>query len=260
MNPAKDRKVKFKGSIIFTVLILFTFLAGCQTLPKHRLHHSVISDGEYRILKPQKTVLLPLDVKVKEFSSGGLLDEIGSSTSRAKSIFQHELPQVVKTNDIDLVKLPATLSAQEQAKIEEYVALYNVVAANAIGYTGQLAPQAWKHKIKHFDYTLGPGLQFLKEKTGADTALFITGEDVISTSGRKAAFVIAAIFGVAIPLGHTFIVGGMVDLETGDILWLNHTVEVSEKTFLKDQDVNEMLTLLYQSYPGIEEYKKVVNQ
>lgn len=252
--------MKFKGPGLFLILMLFTLLSGCQTLPKHRLHYTVLTDNEVRIIKPQKTVLLPLDIKVKEFSSGGLLDEIGSSTSQAKNIFQNQLPQVIETKNIDLVNLPATLPAEEQAKVEEYIALYNVVAANAIAYTGQLAPPAWKHKIKHFDYTLGPGLRFLKEKTGADTALFITGEDVISTSGRKAAFVVAAIFGVAIPLGHTFIVGGLVDLETGDILWLNHTVEVSDKTFLKDQDVNEMLSTLYLNYPGIEEYKKVINQ
>ena len=252
--------MKLKGPVIFSILFLFTFLAGCQTLPKHRLHYTVLTDAEIKISKPHKTVLLPLDIKVKEFSSGGLLDEIGSSTLEAKNIFQDQLTQVIETKDIDLVNLPSALSAEEQAKVEEYVALYNVVAGNAIAYTGQLAPPAWKHKIKHFDYTLGPGLRFLKEKTGADTALLITGEDVISTSGRKAAFVIAAIFGVAIPLGHTFIVGGLVDLDTGDILWLNHTVEVSEKTFLKNQDVNEMLTSLYQNYPGIEEYKKVINQ
>lgn len=252
--------MKYKVTLVTLFLFLSLFLAGCQTLPKHRLHHTVLNAKQDLINKQHKVILLPIDVRVKEFSSGGIMDEIGSSSSQATQLFQDELPGVVQTKNIDLVGFPDTLSVQEQKLVEEYTALYNVVAANAIGYTGQLAPPAWKHKLKHFDYTLGPGLRFLKEKSGADTALIIIGEDVISTSGRKAAFVIAALFGVAIPLGHTFIVGGLVDLETGDILWLNHVVEVSEKTFLKDQDVKEMLSTLYINYPGIEEYQKVIGQ
>ena len=53
---------------------------------------------------------------------------------------------------------------------------------------------AWKHKVDHFDYTLGSGLAFLKERTNADAGLLVIGRHQIATGGRVAASVLAALF------------------------------------------------------------------
>jgi hypothetical protein len=44
---------------------------------------------------------------------------------------------------------------------------------------------AWSHKRKEFDYTLGPSLAFLKKKTGANAAIVLVGDDVISSGGER---------------------------------------------------------------------------
>lgn len=240
-----------------SLLIMLALVSGCQSLPTHRINHQVLAD-ERQIIGNHRVVILPLAVKVKELSLGGFVGEVGGWTRQAKSSINHALPAVLESaGNIELVTMPAQLSEEERQTIDEHLALYDVVAANAVKYSGQAA---WQHKMAHFDYTLGPGLAFLKEKSGADHALLIAGEDVISSNGRKGAFVVAAAFRIALPMGHSLFIGGLVDLETGDILWLNQASGSARDTFLEASDVEEMLTALYLDYPGIESYQKALNR
>lgn len=110
---------------------------------------------------------------------------------------------------------------------------------------------AWEHKRTRFDYTLGSGLAFLKEKTGADGAIVIVGEDLVSSAERKATAIVAALVGVAVPLGQSVILVGVVDLATGGLLWLHHTS--SQHYDLKDYDAaKSMLAEIFGAYPGLE--------
>jgi hypothetical protein len=239
-------------------LLLLLVLTGCNTIPTHRVHHTQLSqspqeDAVYPVL------LLPADISVQEMSASGLTQEVGAWSKEAKG----HVERAVADSDGALgrlrpVALPP-LSAEEQQLVEQYTALYDTVASTAIIYSRGLEGSAWSHKIDHFDYTLGPGLAFLAERTGVDRALIITGEDVISTGGRKAAFVVAAALGVAIPLGHTIMVAGVVDLRTGDLHWLDYAISVNSETLRNPEDVRSLLNGLFDSFPGIEEHAKRQN-
>lgn len=111
---------------------------------------------------------------------------------------------------------------------------------------------AWHFKAEHFDYTLGDGLGFLKEKYDLDAGLIISGEDVVSSSGRKTTAVLGAMFGVAIPLGHSILMGGLVDFRTGDLLWLNHVVSAAGQADLRDPaSCLDLAKTLMKEYPGL---------
>jgi hypothetical protein len=111
---------------------------------------------------------------------------------------------------------------------------------------------AWHFKAEHFDYTLGDGLGFLKEKYDLDAGLVITGEDVVSSSGRKTTAVLGAMVGIAIPLGHSILMGGLVDFSTGDLLWLNHVVSAAGQDDLRDPaSCLELAETLMKEYPGL---------
>ena len=230
-------------------------LSACQALPRHKLHHRVISSPQILQLHPVRLVALPLSVRVKEMTAGGLMDEVGVWTHEAKGHI-HAALQSGKphANHFELVPL-GELSEAENAAVEEHIALFDMVAGGAMGHTMvQPVAEAWQPKARRFDYTLGPGLAFLKQKTGADKALIVFGEDVISSAGRKAVFVVAAAFGVGLPLGHSFLIAGLVDLDSGDILWMDYTFSPSDKSFRNRADVDELLTELFTDYPGIESY------
>ncbi|MGS0272095.1 hypothetical protein ACUOIY_23210, partial [Escherichia coli] len=118
---------------------------------------------------------------------------------QAKNNVRSALANQISTKRLfDKLELPANLTTEEMTSLDEHVALYDIVGFNAF-YYGRAEFDAWKHKRTDFDYTLGNGLKTLADKSGADAALFIVGEDNISSGGRKAARVFAAMLGVMLP-------------------------------------------------------------
>lgn len=238
---------------------LIITLTACQTQPRHRVHNSVVETPETLQNSPAQVLVLPLSVKVKEMTAAGIQDEIGEWTREANGHILASLQTGhAHDNHFELQTL-GELNDEENAIIEEHIALFDVVAGSALAHT-MMPPvtEAWQAKVKHFDYTLGPGLAFLADKTGFDKALIVFGEDVISSSGRKAAFVFAAAFGIGIPMGHSFMVAGLVDLKSGDILWLDYSLSVASKTYRNRNDVDEVLTELFTDYPGIDSYLEAI--
>lgn len=248
----------FRLPLLLGVLMTLT---ACQTLPRHRLHHRVLETPQKYNETHLQLIALPLSIKVKEMSAGGIKEEVGPWTQTAEGHIISSMRSGKPFADkFDLIPLGALL-ADERVMVDEHVALFGVVARSAMGHT-MINPveTAWLPKAKRFDYTLGPGLAFLRETTGADYALILFGEDVISSEGRKVAFVAAALFGVGIPLGHSFMLAGIVELETGDIVWLNYSFSPGSGTFRERADVDSMLRDLFADYPGLEAYKKILVQ
>ena len=245
-----------KLSIKFSVMsILVSFLVGCGGFTTHKVHYTLV---EKQRVTPKKIVLLPIDVRVKEVSAGGSSEEVGEWSSTAKQHILGSVDRIVgKDNKFTIVKMP-TLTQEETSKLEEHVALYERVYLSANFAASPISGDAWKGKIKKFDYTLGNGLSFLKEKTDADAALIFVGQDFVSSDGRKAAVFLAAMAGVSIPLGHSFLTAGIVDLNTGDVLWINYTFSAGNKDMRESNDVDDMVNEIIQNYPGIKSFKAAI--
>ncbi|MGB5260023.1 MAG: hypothetical protein WBO34_05800, partial [Gammaproteobacteria bacterium] len=76
--------------------------------------------------------------------------------------------------------------------------------------------------------------------------------DVVTTAGRKTTAFVGAMFGIAIPLGHSVLIAGLVDFSTGDLLWMNHEVSTGG-TDLRDADsCRELADRLMKEYPGVQ--------
>lgn len=231
-------------------------LAGCQTIPKHKVHHRLLAESA----PPTGAVIvLPMDIKVKEMSASGLQEVVPAWSQQANENFRKLIAPHAgrEVSGLTLQMLPEQ-APETQARLEEHLALSHVVTGNALLFSSTLGGSAWQHKSKHFDYTIGPGLSFLADQTGADKALLLIGEDVHSSDGRKAAFIMAAAFGVAIPLGHTVAIATLVDLRTGDVLWMNHYVSSGDVSFTEYSDAEAVFKTLFENYPGLDEYRKFV--
>jgi hypothetical protein len=240
---------------IIAHLLLLVLLAGCQTIaPKHKVHHTLLTEP----VAGTEVIVLPLDIEVKEMSAAGLQEEVPAWSEQALANFRNQLESKQDTLLPGLkLRFLGAVPAEEQALLEEYVALNYQVMGSALLFTQQ-GGEAWKHKAKHFDYSMGPGLSFLAERTGADMALVMIGEDLHSSEGRKAAFIVAAAFGAAIPMGHSLAVVGLIDLRTGNLLWMNHFVTGGTTDFRNPEDVAQVLSSLFELYPGIDEYRQFV--
>jgi len=198
--------------------------------------------------RPKKVVLLPPQVFVFELSAGGVATRMADWEATAKDNLVTAATRLAQGAGLFEVVSTPTLSPADLDQLEAHIGLYDRVAQSVFVY-GRGEQDAWAHKKHEFDYTVGPGLAFLREHTGADAALIVLGSDFISSGERKAAFVVGLLLGVALPLGQSFITTGLVDLNTGDVQWMSFDSSASLDT-RKPADVDEILRALYQTYPG----------
>ncbi|RYG29763.1 MAG: hypothetical protein EON93_16095, partial [Burkholderiales bacterium] len=106
--------------------------------------------------------------------------------------------------------------------ISEYGQLFGAVANSVIEYqffVGNRLPT--KKRKNSFEWSVGADIGKLRSLTGADYALFINTHDSYGSTGRKILQVFAAMGGVGVVSGIHAGHAGLVDLKTGELVWLN---------------------------------------
>ena len=173
------------------LLLAMALLSGCAT-PTAKIHYTLKEHPDSRPL--QQVVLLPVDVNVKEMSAGGVEEEVPEWSRKAEENIRSAL-LIARGSEggccVTRMVDSSSLTPEERESLEEHLALFNTVAANAM-WVDLPGNSAWHFKSEHFDYTLGDGLSFLKTRYGIDAGLIILGEDVVTTGGRKAMAILAA--------------------------------------------------------------------
>lgn len=245
--------MSIRNSSLLTILILACSLSVHAADTPHWVHYKLLNNTTKL---PKKVVVLPVKIEVLEVTAGGVEEEVPEWSAEASKHVFKSLSQAIK-NDTGLkeVKL-SRLPRKTRANLNEHMALYKLVVntASSIG---------WRHKIRRFDYGIGSGLAKLRRKTGAEAAVMVYGRDHVSTTGRKAKAVAANIpfvnifTGPAPKLGHSYIHIGVVDLRTGDLLWMNSKYRDGMSNLRDYEDTNEIIKSIIKWYPGIEEYRKV---
>jgi len=164
---------------------------------------------------PQKILVLPADVKIYSLTASGNVEDAPDATAAASSYGNTELQHYL-ASDLAFKLLPMpNLSGDEQATLKEHVALYKTIVLDT--HLADVLGDAWKAPLQAFTYSVGPGLDFLRQSSGADYLLLLTAEDGESTSGRIA---MTLLFGG--PVGRNYISAGLIDLHTGKVVWLNY--------------------------------------
>jgi len=175
---------------------------------------------------PRKVLILPPQMFVAEMSAGGVIQKQDDWSKQANENLLAATESYARDKGhFETLRMPA-LTAEELEIVESHIGLYDRVAS-AIHAYGQGKDSGWEQKKVEWNYTLGEGLSFLIDKTGADSALIFAGADIISTGGRKAAFTVGLLIGIAIPLGQSFVTAGLADLKTGEIRWLSYDQSMS---------------------------------
>lgn len=236
------------GAWILAACLPFTVQAAGTP---HWVHYRWLVD---KPALPKKVVVLPMAVEVMEVTAGGVEEEVPEWSKQASgNIFRALSAAIRKQPGMKEVAAPR-FSGASAANLDEHLALYKLVVntASKIG---------WEHKIRRFDYGIGPGLRAVADQTGADAAIFVYGRDHVSTAGRKARAVAAHIpfvnifTGPAPRLGHSFIHIGLVDLRTGDLLWMNSEYRDGSTNLRDPDDAAQMVNDIFGWYPGIDQYR-----
>jgi hypothetical protein len=244
------RKPTFLAALILACALPLAVQAASTP---HWVHYTLLQS---KPKLPKKVVVLPVNIEVLEVTAGGVEEEVPDWSAKAsKNVFKSLSATIKKDASLKEVRAPR-LSRKSTAVVDEHMALYKLVVntASKIG---------WQHKVRRFDYGIGPGLKALQRKTGADAAVMVYGRDHVSTTGRKAKAIagnipILNIFTGAPPkLGHSYIHIGVVDLKTGALLWMNSEYREGATNLQDYEDANAIISTIFEWYPGIEKYRKV---
>jgi hypothetical protein len=163
-----------------------------------------------------KLVVVPPDMELYSISAGGVAAPREDWTAAAQKNFDLALDSQRRLLGADFTRL-------EPAQADELAEIINleraVASAIAMHHRGGL--MKLPNKDGRLEWSLGDAVRPLKERTGADYALFSWIRDTYASNERKAAMVGLALIG-AISLGGEQVGNAtLVDLNTGRVVWFN---------------------------------------
>lgn len=173
---------------------------------------------------PVKILVFRPDVHVGSQSAGGLNEPNADWTAEARNQLGIALEKAQGQRSNELVLMPE-LQGDQASLLADYRSLFKAVTDTVLAhrlFPGNRLPT----KKDSFNWTLGSGASQLAQIGGGDYGLFIYTYDSYGSAGRKAAQLIGAMFGVGITSGVHTGYAGLVDLRTGELVWINADVQM----------------------------------
>ena len=172
-----------------------------------------------------KIVIIRPDIFVGEQSTGGI-DRLNANwTETGREYLTAETNKFLISRGF-AVKILQNLEDEGDSLLVEYRALFKLVSNAAI--RNDLFPaKGLPTKKGKFNWSLGDGISKLSDLgDGGDYGLFLFSRDSYGLPGRKALEIIGLAKGLeAKPTPHIGY-AGLVDLKTGDLVWLNVNVRL----------------------------------
>lgn len=194
-----------------------------------------------------KLVVVPADMELYSISAGGVQEPRADWTEAAQKNFVLALEGQRQRLGANFTRMDAA-QADELAEI---ISLQRAVADAITMHYRNGAMMKLATKGDRLDWSLGDAVRPLKERTGADYALFTWVRDSYASGERKAAMVALALLG-AISLGGEQVGHAcLVDLATGRVVWFN---EINRMTGDLRQPVpaRETVEALLKGFPGMQ--------
>lgn len=164
-------------------------------------------------------------VSVGAQSTGGMFEPNGDWTDKARANIEAALRQQQSRLGNIIVSAPDAVG-QDGQLVQEYMDLFAAVSQAVVQYQffvgNRLPTKKRDNRNGAFDWSLGEGVRDLPGARDADYALFIYNKDAYGSTGRKLLQVVALLGpGIAVKSGEHIGYAGLVDLKTGDLVWLN---------------------------------------
>jgi hypothetical protein len=209
---------------VFAFLFACLILSACASAANYRSNPLL----KEKIEKTKRITVIPLKTNVYQITAGGVQEKMDEWSFQAKKNVMTAIRNELDTKPLIFIKnFEETLLSEEQkSNLEETKALFEAVNYSIIVHTYGSPEQLFQDKIKNFRYSMGPEVQDLARDT--DALLFVSCNDQIATTGRKAlqagSIILGALVGVqATPLyGITNVCIALVETNTGAILWYNY--------------------------------------
>ena len=201
-----------------SAICVLTFLGVGGNAAWGQTQSKNLAPGFAALPKSAKVVLMPTDIELYLISAGGVAEPKADWTEAATKHFTTALRKKKESLGVAVVDI----SSKEADQFDEISALHAAIAGSiAIHHFGPSMLQL-PTKDGKLDWSLGESVRAIKEKTGADYALFSWIRDSYASGERIAATIFLALFGIGMaPGGLQQGYASLVDLNTGQVMWFN---------------------------------------
>ncbi|WP_394648796.1 hypothetical protein [uncultured Sphingomonas sp.] len=176
---------------------------------------------------PIRILVFRPDVRAGSQSAGGAITPQAEWTRDARNNIATALTAAHPGGAAEVVFLPDA-EGETAAVLADYRALFGAVADTVLQhrlFKGDRLPT----KKTGFEYTVGPGIAKLATLAGGgDYALFVATNDNYGSTGRKLLQLAAVLastaaggFGPTVTSGQHTGYAGLIDLKSGDLIWMN---------------------------------------
>ena len=193
-----------------------------------------------------RLLVLPADMELYSVSAGGVVEPREDWTRAAEKNFVTALGKEAK-------RLGPQVTVMDAAQADEFadvVTLHRAVAdAIALHHNGGFMELATKGD--RLEWSLGEAVRPLRERTGADYALFTWVRDSYASNERKAAMLALALLGAISLGGEQQGYASLVDLRTGQVVWFNQ-LDRMFGDLREPEPAVETLQALLKDFPGFQ--------
>lgn len=200
----------------------------------------------------KKILLMRPVMRVGEQSTGGMFEPNADWTEQARANIGVALDGLQRSLGNEVIVAPPAYG-DDARTLNEHMALFAAVSQAVIQYQffvgNRLPTKKRDNKADVFDWSLGKSVASLPGADGADYALFIYNRDVYGSTGRKMLQVVGMLAGVGVTSGEHVGYAGLVDLKTGDLLWLNADAQMGGDVRERD-GADKRIRQLLEDFPG----------
>lgn len=194
-----------------------------------------------------RLLILPADMELYSMSAGGVIEPRADWTDAAQKHFGTALAAQGKILGPKVTRM--TLAEADQ--FSDVVTLHRAVADAISLHHGRGGLMELATKGDRLEWSLGDAVQPLRERTGADYALFTWIRDSYASSERKMAMVAMALLGAITTGGEQVGYASLVDLRTGRVVWFNQLNRMSGDLRDAEPAVETVQTLL-KGFPALQ--------
>lgn len=197
--------------------------------------------------EPVRILLFRPDIEVTEETVGGLDQPKADWTQKARIALLDALTEDQRRRTHEFVQMDQLQNVQA-ADAEEYRSLFKLIINAAIEhkfYPGNKLPS----KAARFDWTLGTGANKLGGDGIYNYGLFLRSYDSFPSASRSRASVIGSLMGEGEVRGKHYGYAALVDLTTGDMVWINVNLRMLSDTRTPD-GAGKRITELLSGFPS----------
>lgn len=240
---------KAVAAVIAAALVVFSPVVAAQ-------ERTAVKKGFELQAESGKTILVfRPSVSVGAQSTGGMFEPNAEWTEQAEANIQASLEKFHSQLGNSVIVAPEAYGEDAQ-NLQEHMELFAAVADAVIEYQffvgNRLPTKKRDNRDDDFEWSLGPSVAGLPGADQADYALFIYNKDAYGSTGRKILQVVAILgAGVAVQSGEHKGYAGLIDLKTGDLLWLNADGQMGGDV-RKPEGSEKRVRQLLEEFPGSE--------